>query len=265
MPIEVLLDNTNSTLTTMSLQRVFLSPDEPDVVFACDGYELLIYPLIGDVHISCPEDGEYHLRGRKSVTQKPRSALRVYNNSSLEHSVLFSLGRASRHADILVACLDVGQKPEDEDALISYMPVEEITSHTVGKGTHRRQVRVIEKTEPPYQLWAGETLNVPGGWSSYPAHANAREADTKFAEWQEMFFVITTGYGVMKLNGWYTNGGKAEGVRLINNGDSFATPLGSHPIVFAPDALGWYFWCYSGTAIEKKYNSKATDVSTYVK
>lgn len=142
MSIKSLLNQKNSTLTTMSLSRIFLNEDDRSIDLPCDGYEFLIYPLIGNVIISNKDVGEFIMGGRKAVTQKPRSALRILNNSNQQHTVRIDLLN-TRSADLLLVCLDVGQRSEEYDSIISYQPCERIVTHNVGKGTHRRQVRVI--------------------------------------------------------------------------------------------------------------------------
>jgi 5-deoxy-glucuronate isomerase len=131
--------------------------------------------------------------------------------------------------------------------------------HRVGEGAWRREVRVFPTPEG-YRLDCGETVNPPGHWSSWPRHQpiNATTHDH-----QEVFFVITPGWGLVRRQGWYATPGDVDDVRLVQNGDALVMPLGSHPIVASPESWLFYWWCYESTALKKTYNAFATDVQTY--
>jgi len=248
----------------MSLVRITLGPDDPEELIPCDNYEMLVYPLIGDVEFLSSDVGPFRLTGRASVTQKPKRAIRVLNDTEDGHDFILRLTGRTRYADLLITHLDIANRPGNKHGIV-YDPIVEFIIHHVGKGNYRRQVRVLDDQREPFQIFAGETLNQVGGWSSFPPHANATEAGTKFDQWQELFYHISNRYSLMCLDGYYTDGSRAEGARLIPNNFAFTTPLGSHPIVSAPDGWSWYFWAYQGNSIEKAYNTQAHHVGTYVK
>jgi 5-deoxy-D-glucuronate isomerase len=93
--------------------------------------------------------------------------------------------------------------------------------------------------------------------------------------WEEVFFCLIEperalipkgmGFAMMRMDGVFYDGKHVNESRLIHNGDALVTPLGSHPIVVAPNHRLWYFWGYYGNALAKTYNVWADDVGTYVK
>jgi 5-deoxy-D-glucuronate isomerase len=137
-----------------------------------------------------------------------------------------------------------------------------IVPHAVGRGAHAR--RVCDAATPPgFLLHVGETRQRPGRWSSWPAHAQRRDM-ARAREHEEVFFCVTPGVAVIHLNGRWSTGERVDEARLVRNGDALAVPLGSHPIVAAPDAPLVYVWAYAGGVLSKQYNRWSTDVATYV-
>ena len=123
-------------------------------------------------------------------------------------------------------------------------------THMIGSGTAHREVReILPKAR---HLRSGETINRPGGWSSWPPHAFDKE---KVADFQEVFYVFTDpkdGYAVMRRNG--------ELVEL-HSGDKVDVPLGEHPIVAGPGVRLFYAWFFVGA--DKLYPRWAEDMGSY--
>lgn len=221
------------------------------------GDETVVYPLLGKCLVTCDMDnfGEFGTK-RKDVTTPVKKVLRYIPTT--ESSLTLTL--KGDVADFLVA--GTWQKEPEEFTVGCNTPLIQswdIRTHIVGKNTtHERKVTEVQ---PPhgYRIQCGETLNIPGGWSSFPAHADPETAKARYDEHEEIFFVVTPGMGYMILDGYWNDGSRAQGIREARNGEAFATPLGSHPIVFSPGDWGWYFWCYLSTAITKTYNQYADE------
>ncbi|HXH10773.1 MAG TPA: 5-deoxy-glucuronate isomerase [Alphaproteobacteria bacterium] len=257
--LQVLLNRDNAPLSTLALYRLRMSLGGKSLAsIDAHQHELLIYPLIGSVCV----DG-ISIGGRTSVTRSPRGAMRVYAGGVGHY---LTIECKTRTADILVAARDVlpDELSVDSGDAPQCLVIDTITPHTVGEGTHRRTVRVIDDPPAPFQIYGGETINIPGGWSSWPAHASKEDLQ-KWSDWQEVFFVVTPGYGTIHLDGIYHDGTCASGTQTVRNGDAIVTPLGCHPIVASPGDWLWYAWFYTGGALKKTYNQWATDLGTYVK
>lgn len=261
MSITTLLDKNNAPLNRLSLQRLQLDCSQPNLPRGTFGAEHLIYLLVGSVSISV--DGVFlgTFAGRRTCLESTIQAVRIPGDGAQHEYTIALNGHA---ADVLIVADH--EKVFGEKQQPSYVHYADATCHDVGAGCYRREVREVP-TPLGYQIHCGETVSDgrEGVWSSFPAHAT--EADlVRYAEWEELFFVVTNGKGLIALDGTYCTGEKVNTVRVINNGDAFATPLGAHPIVFWPNTFGYYFWAYiGGHVLQKTYNKWATDVGTYVK
>jgi 5-deoxy-D-glucuronate isomerase len=252
MALRTLLSPETAPLRTLTLARVVLERTLPVELFPVGQRELLLYSLIGTVRVHL--DGiDYGLLGARTAIQTPVvHALRL---SGMTAEVLLTL--QSPTADLLLA----GIPSEAQQA--PFVHRDDVYCHSVGTGTHHREVREL-LTPPGWKLHAGETLNDVGGWSSWPSHAALDELP-RYKEHEECFYVVTPGYGLCRTDGLYSIGLRADGVQEVRNGEAFVTPLGAHEIVASPDAWLWYYWCYT-SFLQKTYNSQAHHgVRQYIK
>ena len=257
MPSTILLSPENSPLRTLTLARLQLDQDEPTCTLTTQGEELCLYSLIGTVHLSEMVDGDVQdwgtLGGRRAV-RDPR--VEVFRFPAGSPRVL-SLELVDYSADLLLASTPGSYS---EPLLIPHRATS--WNHAVGEGTHQREVREVI-TPPGYQIHTGETIS-QSSWSSWPSHATPDEV-ARYAEHEEVFWITTPVYGLMRLDGKYSTGAKAHGIIEVHNNDAIVTPLGSHEIVFSPGAWGVYVWFYK-SFLQKTYNKWAhEDVKTYVK
>ncbi|MFL6239703.1 MAG: 5-deoxy-glucuronate isomerase [Actinomycetes bacterium] len=103
-----------------------------------------------------------------------------------------------------------------------------------GSGAFARTVRTYLADGP---LIAGETINPPGGWSSYPPH---RHDD--FEEAYLYRFAPAGGFG---LAARYDDDGAQEST-VVRDGDVTRIPRGYHPVVAAPGYAMAYTWALAG-------------------
>ena len=254
MPLTTLLSPETAPLRTMTVSRLQLEQAASFCTLAATGEEILLYPLVGHIRVQHGAQCLGVIGGRQSVTHRGVECLRLPREDGMSVQLILQ----SYAADLLiVSTLQPGP------ATAGCIHQGDVAYHEVGEGTHRREVREVP-TPLGYRLHAGETLNIPGGWSSWPSHATPEET-VRYAEHEECFFVISPGYGLMHTNGIYPTGQTTQDILKIGNGDAVVTPLGSHEIVFAPGAWGWYAWFYM-SFLQKTYNRWADEgVKTYVK
>src|SRR5204862_6310817 len=105
-----------------------------------------------------------------------------------------------------------------------------------GSGAFARTVRTYLSTGP---LIAGETINPPGGWSSYPPH---RPDD--FEEAYLYRFEPRRGFG---LAAQYDDVTDREAF-VVHDGDVTRIRRGYHPVVAAPGYAMAYIWALAGDA-----------------
>lgn len=146
--------------------------------------------------------------------------------------------------------------------------------HTIGQGTAKREVREILGADGPSEvLRCGETVNKPGGWSSWPPHHfDADDGGVMAATgFREVFYVFTDpkdSYALVRRKGWVGEGPierpnvrHVDDVVLVRSGERVDVPLGEHPIVGAPGTKVIYLWFYVG--VEELYAKWAEDMGAY--
>ncbi|MDQ1467882.1 MAG: 5-deoxy-glucuronate isomerase [Actinomycetota bacterium] len=101
-----------------------------------------------------------------------------------------------------------------------------------GEGATARRVRTYV---PEGELIVGETLNPPGGWSSYPPHRHDHE------ELYLYRFDPPSGFGVHVS---YDEIGDAA--RVVRDGSIERITNGYHPVVAAPAGAMYYLWALAG-------------------
>jgi 5-deoxy-glucuronate isomerase len=136
-----------------------------------------------------------------------------------------------------------------------------VVAREIGRGNWRRTVyAALAENVPAERLLAGETLNPPGNWSSYPPHKHDRPRPPQEAVLEEIYFFRVKpaqGYGFI----WtYTAPDDPEGfstVFVVEDGDTVLLPKGYHPVVAAPGYQLHYTWVLAGE--ERRYGAWAED------
>ncbi len=159
--------------------------------------------------------------------------------------------------------VDVGIFTAPSETLIEPALLEgpSVTAKTVGRDNWQRKVySALDQNVPAERLLAGETLNPPGNWSSYPPHKHDRSNPPQEAVLEEIYFFRVKpaqGYGFI----WtYTAPDDEDGfsnVFVVEDGDTVLLPKGYHPVVAAPGYELHYTWVLAGE--ERRYGAWADD------
>ncbi len=136
-----------------------------------------------------------------------------------------------------------------------------VIRNDVGRDNWKRTVySALDERFPAGKLLAGETLNPPGNWSSFPPHKHDRAKPSQEAVLEEIYFFRirpAQGFGFM----WtYTAPGDADGfstVFKVHDGDTVLIPKGYHPVVAAPGYDLHYAWALAGE--EWRYGAWSDD------
>ncbi len=189
--------------------------------------------------------------GRADVFSGPPVMLYIPPQSSYE---VVATGRA----------IDVGifSAPSQATAPPTLIEGPAVAAREVGRDNWRRTVySALGENVPAERLLAGETLNPPGNWSSYPPHKHDRSNPPHEAVLEEIYFFRvkpSQGYGLI----WtYTAPDDPEGfstVFVVEDGDTVLLPKGYHPVVAAPGYELHYTWVLGGE--ERRYGAWADDV-----
>ena len=136
-----------------------------------------------------------------------------------------------------------------------------ITARQIGRDNWQRTVySALDQNTPAERLLAGETLNPPGNWSSYPPHKHDRANPPQEAVLEEIYYFRirpAQGYGFI----WtYTDSSDPDGfstVFVVEDGDTVLLPKGYHPVVAAPGYALHYTWVLAGE--ERRYGAWSDD------
>jgi 5-deoxy-glucuronate isomerase len=161
------------------------------------------------------------------------------------------------------SAVDIGifTAPSETPAEPALLQGASVTVKTVGRDNWERKVySALDQNTPAERLLAGETLNPPGNWSSYPPHKHDQPNPPHEAVLEEIYFFRVKpaqGYGFI----WtYTAPGDPEGfstVFVVEDADTVLLPKGYHPVVAAPGYELHYTWVLAGE--ERRYGAWADD------
>ena len=256
----LLLDKDNAPLNRLALGRIQLDGNCPAEKFETQGYELCLFPLVGDFRCEVNGDQQLTIKGRRKVTERASNILRFPAGENAH----IALDVEGYSADILAARY-VPMPDFISGTHTPHLHAADIHTHDVGEGCYRRDVTEVP-TPDGYRIHCGQTYSdgINGCWSSWPSHAEPEEV-ARYAEHEEVFWCYTEGYGLINCNGKYVTGEEAKGVRIVAHNTAFVTPLGSHEIVFSPKAESLYVWFYI-CFLKKTYNKYAHEgVKVYTK
>ncbi len=137
----------------------------------------------------------------------------------------------------------------------------DIVRRQVGRGNWQRTVySALGESVPAERLLAGETLNPPGNWSSYPPHKHDRSNPPLEAVLEEIYFFRVKpaqGYGFIWTYTAPDDPDSFSSVFVVEDGDTVLLPKGYHPVVAAPGYELHYTWVLAGE--ERRYGAWADD------
>jgi 5-deoxy-glucuronate isomerase len=196
------------------------------------------------------------VRGRKQVFPRAGTRADVFSGPPV---MIYLPPHSSFEMTVLSDSLDVGVFSTPATTLTHprFMEGKDVVASEVGRDNWRRTVySALAENIPAERLLAGETLNPPGNWSSYPPHKHDRHNPPHEAVLEEVYFFRiqpSQGYGLI----WtYTEPGDPEGfstVFVVEDGDTVLLPKGYHPVVAAPGYQLHYTWVLAGE--ERRYGA----------
>lgn len=248
------------TVGNLTVTHLCLESAQPWHTVLLSTRECLIYALIGTIRVYANEVFLGTIGGRATVTEPLAHVVRF--PAGVESTVSLVLDGFS--ADCLIATCDA---PVNTATTLPYMQWNDAFPHVVGSGTHQRTV-VEVPTPPGFTISCGETMNIPGGTSSWPSHASAEDLH-RYTQgkttWEERFYVVCPAPATARLSGYYHENVYVNQTIVLSNGAIVPMPLGDHPVTAAMDAWVWYAWFYIGDALKKEYRKFSSDILTYRK
>jgi 5-deoxy-glucuronate isomerase len=161
----------------------------------------------------------------------------------------------------LPAQIGVFSAPSGTPARAALLEGSTVVTKQAGRDNWQRTVySALGENVPAERLLAGETLNPPGNWSSFPPHKHDHSNPPQEAVLEEIYFFHVKpaqGFGFI----WtYTAPDDPEGfssVFVVEDGDTVLLPKGYHPVVAAPGYELHYTWVLAGE--ERRYGAWADD------
>ena len=160
-----------------------------------------------------------------------------------------------RIAAVTSTQLAVCQSLADEQGTGCKQPVapavitpDDVRTKTVGTHNWQRTVHdIVDQRLPAAHLLVGETINQPGGWSSYPPHRHDEDRLPLEVNLEEVYFFQVhppQGFGFQRI---YTDDRSLDESYAVENGDTVVIPRGYHPVAAAPGYQVYYLWLMAGT------------------
>lgn len=137
----------------------------------------------------------------------------------------------------------------------------QVVKNLTGRDNWKRTVySALGDNLPAERLLAGETLNPPGNWSSYPPHKHDRSNPPQEAVLEEIYFFRIDppqGFGLMWTYTAPDDPGGFSTIFKVEDGDTVLLPKGYHPVVAAPGYQLHYTWVLAGE--ERRYGAWSDD------
>ncbi len=173
---------------------------------------------------------------RANVFDGPAEA--VYVGKDTEFTV------TAKGGDVKIA---VCKAPADKYFAPVYVPVQDIATKTLGKGSFVREAafNLTEKVDANL-LYIGEFWVEDGNWASYPPHKHDVDDMPTEGFLDEIYyfeFDKPQGFGFQAV---YSKEGDIDEVYKVKTGDMVEVPKGYHPFTVAPGYKNYCLWIMAG-------------------
>lgn len=222
----------NSSLKYIEFGLIKL-PKNKSILLNTKGRECVLILLNGKFRISC-KGKDYSVGGRKDIFQERASGVHIPTENKV---------KITSEDNLLLAASFV---PAEIKGDISVIRPGDNRERAVGKNNWSRKVYdIIDERVNSQRILAGETINPPGNWSSYPPHKHDKENSPYETKLEEVYYFRTfpkKGFGLQRL---YDNAGLNE-IYCVEDGQVVVIPKGYHPVVAAGGYSLYYLWILAG-------------------
>ncbi len=137
-------------------------------------------------------------------------------------------------------------KPGGRPVLVG---LDQIVTREVGRDNWTRTVYThIAENVDAARLIAGETVNRPGGWSSYPPHKHDRMGGGEVPMEEVYYFQLepAQGFGFIRVYTGPDDPEPFDHAFAVEDGDTVLIPRGYHPVSCGPGYTLNYAWFLAG-------------------
>lgn len=245
-------DATNSPLRWLHFGRLWLPHADDSWSQETGTREETLVLLAGQGRVQLNNGSTYTLGPRDDPFGSPPTMLYIPAGSAYQVTAL----QAGFDAVITSApVLERGQP--------LLFPPSEIVETTHGAGRWKRKIYMGTVGDYPIQrLMVGETLNQPGGWTSFPPHKHDERNPPQEMPYEEIYFFLIkpdTGFAIQHI---YDAPEREQAINttiVVHDGDAVVIPHGYHPVVGAPGHQMYYVWILCGEMGERTYGQASTD------
>ncbi len=199
-----------------------------------DEFEAVFVIIEGGCSLDASGIGTVEMK-RKNVFDSPPSA--VYIPPKCPVSITASL------PTMVAVC----KARADEDNVPVFVPAADVKEEWRGKEGYKRKVSNILNIETKTQRIAvGETINLPGNWSSFPPHKHDEYVPGKEVPLEEIYFFRIRpekGFGIQRI---YSADRKTDQCYAVKDKDCVFIPSGYHPVANPPGHELYYLWMLAG-------------------
>ena len=200
------------------------------------GKEFALIVLYGKCSVKGESFAFEEVGKRKNVFECPAEAVYVGKDT------VFTV--TGKGGDVKIA---VCKAPADKYFAPAYVPVAEIKTKDLGKGSFTRKAAFnLPETVGANLLYIGEFWVEDGNWASYPPHKHYVDnmpAEGFLDEIYYFEFDKPQGFGFQAV---YSKEGDINEVYKVTTGDLVEVPKGYHPFTVAPGYKNYCLWIMAG-------------------
>lgn len=116
-----------------------------------------------------------------------------------------------------------------------------------GKEGYKRKIRnIVGKDAKTQRIGVGETISLPGNWSSFPPHKHDEEIPGKEVPLEEIYFFRIRPENGFAMQRIYTRDGRIDECFAVKDKDCVFIPKGYHPVANLPGHELYYLWILAG-------------------
>ena len=255
-PLEVgynhICDPEDSPLRWLHFGRLWLPEAGQSWTHTTGEREETLTLLHGSGALMVSDGTTFSLGPRSSPFNEPPTM--VHLPAQCEYTIV--AGRDGLDAALAAASAEPGGMP-------LLFPAETAQETTHGTGMWKRKIYLGTVGDYPIQrIQVGETLNRPGGWTSFPPHKHDVRNPPLEMPYEEIYFFFvqpTTGFGIQYVydGPQYENG--LNTAIVVRDGDTVVIPHGYHPVAGMPGHRMYYLWILCGEVGERSYGQFTTD------
>lgn len=247
-------DPTNSPLRWLHFGRLWLPGPEESWQHETGNHEETLALLQGSGKVVVNGKGSYELGTRRDPFSDAPTML--YLPARCTYTV--TGGKAG--IDLAISAAPASDGFDGQPLLF---PAATAVQTHHGAGMWRRKIYMgTEGDHPIERLIVGETLNRPGGWTSFPPHKHDTRDAPREMPYEEIYFFLMkpqTGFAIQRVYDPPQREQALNATLLVRNGDTVVIPRGYHPVVGAPGHQMYYLWVLCGEPGERTYGQVTLD------